>query len=93
MRSIGEAFGADPEFGLAFAKGMMSAGQTLPAHGRVCISVHDRDKAEALELARDFAGLGFTLMAALEGIRLLRDKVLTVRALQDGPARTEARNG
>ncbi len=63
MRSTGEAFGADAAFGLAFAKGMMSAGQTLPAHGRVCLSVNDRDKAEAERLARDFAELGFSIMA------------------------------
>ena len=63
MRSTGEAYGADAEFGLAFAKGMMGAGQTLPAHGRVCLSVNDRDKAEAEAIARDFAGLGFTLLA------------------------------
>jgi carbamoyl-phosphate synthase large subunit len=63
MRSTGEAYGADREFGLAFAKGMMSASQTLPVHGAVCISVNDRDKEEVLGLAREFAELGFTLMA------------------------------
>ena len=41
----------------------MAAGQTLPAHGSACISVNDRDKDEALELAREFADLGFRLLA------------------------------
>ncbi|MBW1807847.1 MAG: carbamoyl-phosphate synthase large subunit [Deltaproteobacteria bacterium] len=63
MRSTGEAYGADSEFGLAFVKGMMSAGQTLPVHGVVCISVNDRDKDEVIPIARDFADLGFSLVA------------------------------
>jgi carbamoyl-phosphate synthase large subunit len=62
MRSTGEAYGRDDEFGLAFAKGMMSAGQTLPVHGTVCISVNDRDKDEMVAIARDFSELGFTLL-------------------------------
>ncbi|HUU00221.1 MAG TPA: carbamoyl-phosphate synthase large subunit [Myxococcota bacterium] len=62
MRSTGEAYGRDDEFGLAFAKAMMSAGQTLPVHGTVCISVNDRDKDEMVAIARDFSELGFTLL-------------------------------
>jgi carbamoyl-phosphate synthase large subunit len=163
MRSTGEAYGSDRLFGLAFAKAMMAAGQPLPVHGTVFLSVNDRDKEELLPIARDLAGLGFDLRAtrgtaerlraaglaardvhkvnegrphaadrirngeiqllintplggpsfydehalrraailcrvpmittlsaaraAVEGIRLLRDNVLTVRALQDAPAR------
>jgi carbamoyl-phosphate synthase large subunit len=41
MRSTGEAFGADAEFGLAFAKAMIAAGQALPVHGTVCLSVKE----------------------------------------------------
>jgi carbamoyl-phosphate synthase large subunit len=63
MRSTGEAYGADAEFGLAFAKGMMAAGQALPVHGSVCISINDRDKKEAAQIARDLVELGFNLMA------------------------------
>jgi len=63
MRSTGEAYGADADFGLAFAKGMMSAGHPLPIHGTVCLSVNDRDKDEVVPIARAFAELGFRLMA------------------------------
>ena len=51
MRSTGEAYGADDEFGLAFAKAMMAAGQPLPVHGTVFLSVNDRDKDELLPIA------------------------------------------
>jgi len=79
MRSTGEAYGADREFGLAFAKGMMSASQTLPVHGTVCISVNDRDKEEVLGLAREFIELGFTLMATKGTAEYLQSEGLSVQ--------------
>jgi carbamoyl-phosphate synthase large subunit len=63
MRSTGEAYGWDLDFGLAFLKGMMSANQTLPAHGAVCLSVNKRDRQEAIAIARDFVQMGFSLLA------------------------------
>ena len=81
MRSTGEAYGADEDFGLAFAKGMMSAGQTLPVHGTICISVNQRDKAEAVPIARDFAALGFTLVGTTGTARWLREQGLEVQTV------------
>jgi carbamoyl-phosphate synthase large subunit len=63
MRSTGEAYGWDPQFGLAFAKAMMAGGQTLPVHGTVFVSVNDRDKDEVVPIARSLAELGFSLVA------------------------------
>jgi len=79
MRSTGEAYGSDREFGLAFAKGMMSASQTLPVHGTVCISVNDRDKEEVLGLARELIELGFTLMATKGTAEYLQAEGLSVQ--------------
>jgi carbamoyl-phosphate synthase large subunit len=66
MRSTGEAMGIDRSFGGAFAKALTAAGQTLPASGRVYISVANRDKRAVILIARAFADLGFEL-AASEG--------------------------
>jgi carbamoyl-phosphate synthase large subunit len=66
MRSTGEAMGIDGSFGGAFAKALTAAGQTLPASGRVYISVANRDKRAVILIARAFADLGFEL-AASEG--------------------------
>jgi len=63
MRSTGEAYGWDPVFGLALAKGMMAAGQALPVHGTVFVSVNDRDKDEVVPIAADLAALGFSIVA------------------------------
>ena len=79
MRSTGEAYGADAEFGLAFAKGMMAAGEPLPVHGTVCISVNDRDKDDVVPIARDFAALGFSLVGSTGTAARLEQEGLQVR--------------
>ena len=63
MRSTGEVMGVGANFGEAFAKAQLSAGTPLPDKGKVFISVNERDKAEAVELGRKFAALGFELAA------------------------------
>ncbi len=63
MRSTGEAMGSGASFGEAFAKAQLGCGQPLPLSGNAFLSVNDRDKANLLPIARDLAGLGFTLLA------------------------------
>src|SRR5207253_2039581 len=59
MRSTGEVMGVGQNFGQAFAKAQLAAGTPLPNKGRVFLSVNERDKAAAVELARRFTELGF----------------------------------
>ena len=63
MRSTGEVMGLDADLGTAYAKSQMAAGSPLPLSGRVFISVSDAHKAEAVGVARQFAELGFELVA------------------------------
>ncbi|MBI3694572.1 MAG: ATP-grasp domain-containing protein, partial [Acidobacteria bacterium] len=63
MRSTGEVMGVGEIFGEAFAKAQLSAGQALPEQGSVFLSVNDRQKQDAVEVARKFADLGFSLVA------------------------------
>jgi carbamoyl-phosphate synthase large subunit len=63
MRSTGEVLGMADSFELAFYKAQEAAQQLLPKEGTVLISVSDPDKGEALEVAREFAKLGFRLRA------------------------------
>ncbi|HEV2990001.1 MAG TPA: carbamoyl-phosphate synthase large subunit [Candidatus Angelobacter sp.] len=63
MKSTGEVMGSAETFGEAFAKAQLAAGLTLPTSGTVFISVTDRDKDGALELAKRFVDLGFKLVA------------------------------
>ncbi len=63
MRSTGEVMGVGENFGEAFAKAQLSAGTPLPESGCVFISVNDRHKSEAVEVARCLAESGFSLAA------------------------------
>jgi carbamoyl-phosphate synthase large subunit len=66
MRSTGEVMGVAAGFGAAFAKAELAAGNGLPVEGTVFITVNDRDKADAVDVARRFRQLGFSI-AATEG--------------------------
>ncbi len=63
MRSTGEVLGMADSFGLAFYKAQEAAQQLLPREGTVLITAADRDKEGALEVAREFAKLGFHIRA------------------------------
>ncbi len=63
MKSTGEVMGVADNFGEAFAKAQVAAGQKLPTKGTVFISVTDHDKPHVAEVARKFADMGFNLVA------------------------------
>ncbi|MGA2266773.1 MAG: carbamoyl-phosphate synthase large subunit [Phycisphaerae bacterium] len=63
MRSTGEVMGIDMSFGLAFAKSQIAAGSPLPIRGTIFISVHDRDKPQAVAVGQRLAAMGFELVA------------------------------
>jgi carbamoyl-phosphate synthase large subunit len=63
MKSTGEVMGIDENLGCAVYKAFDGAGRTLPLQGTVFLSVCERDKAAAVELARAFHDLGFELLA------------------------------
>jgi len=61
MRSTGEVLGMAESFGLAFYKAQEAAKQQLPCEGAVLITVTDKDKPQALKLAKELEKLGFTI--------------------------------
>ena len=63
MLSTGEVMGISDDFGIAFAKSQIAAGNTLPTSGNVFISVKDDDKARAVEVARKMHEMGFKIFA------------------------------
>jgi carbamoyl-phosphate synthase large subunit len=83
MRSTGEVMGIDATFGLAFAKSQSAAGDRLPDHGTVFLSLADRDKGGGLVAARRFVDLGFALAATEGTARYLRDNGVPVAEVVD----------
>jgi carbamoyl-phosphate synthase large subunit len=63
MKSTGEVMGVSDDFGMAFAKAQIAAGQSLPSGGTAFLSVNDRDKPGLLPIAQRLARLGFRFMA------------------------------
>ena len=81
MRSTGEVMGLDDDLGIAYAKSQMAAGGPLPESGRVFISVSDAHKAEVAEVGRQFADLGFELIATGGTAAMLEKAGLKVRRI------------
>ncbi|ACC84096.1 carbamoyl-phosphate synthase large subunit [Nostoc punctiforme] len=78
MRSTGEVMGIDSDFGRAFAKAELGAGERLPLTGTVFVSMSDRDKAAAGAVVKEFIDLGFTVMATLGTRRVLLEQGLNI---------------
>ena len=87
MRSTGEVMGLDADLGIAYAKSQMAALAPLPLAGKVFISVSNAHKKEAAAVARDFAQLGFELVATAGTASVLEAaglKVQRVHKLLEG---------
>jgi carbamoyl-phosphate synthase large subunit len=63
MKSTGEVMGVADNFGEAFAKAQIAAGQKLPTQGTIFVSVTDHDKPHVAEVAHKFVDMGFKLVA------------------------------
>ena len=73
MKSTGEVMGIDHNFGLAFGKSQLAAGQKIPLSGTVFISVKDTDKAAALPVAMGLLNLSFKILATRGTSRFLME--------------------
>src|ERR1019366_1879458 len=78
MKSTGEVMGVADNFGEAFAKAQIAAGQVLPISGTVFISANDRDKPFMADLGKRFVELGFSIVATHGTARVLEHAGLRV---------------
>ncbi|MDD4161223.1 MAG: carbamoyl-phosphate synthase large subunit [Methanothrix sp.] len=74
MRSTGEVLGLADSFGMAFYKAEEAAKQTLPEKGTVLITIAGKDRAGVLDVAQQFAGLGFDIKATEGTHKFLAEK-------------------
>ena len=87
MKSTGEVMGIDMDFGMAFAKSQMAAGNPMPVSGRVFLSVKDKDKPGLFEVAEGLEKSGFSIVATrgtADYLRKLGITVLTVNKVNEG---------
>jgi carbamoyl-phosphate synthase large subunit len=63
MKSTGEVMGTGRTFGEAYAKAQIGSGVVLPRRGVAFLSVRDRDKDAAVQLAAALSQRGFEIVA------------------------------
>jgi len=87
MHSTGEVLGLADSFGGAFARAQEGASFKLPQEGTIFISVADKDKPAALEIAEEFAKLGFEIASTSGTAKYFEQngiKVTTMKKLHEG---------
>lgn len=63
MKSTGEVMGKDTTLEKALYKGLVASGIKIKEYGAVLLTIADKDKEEALQLARRFHNIGYRLIA------------------------------
>ncbi len=63
MKSTGEVMGIGRNYSEALFKAIHGANMRIPEKGNILLTVADRDKAEATELAKGFIELGYNIQA------------------------------
>jgi len=82
MKSTGEVMGIDSDFGRAYIKSQLAAGQDLPVKGNVFISVRDRDKRAIAFIAKKLQDLGFKILATSGTASALEKNGIKVKVLR-----------
>jgi carbamoyl-phosphate synthase large subunit len=81
MKSTGEVMGVDKDFGRAYIKSQIAAGQNLPKKGNVFISVRDHDKRAVVFIAKKLLDLGFHIYSTSGTAAALEKNGIEVKVL------------
>lgn len=63
MKSTGEVMGKDKTLEKALYKALLASGIKIPTYGTVVMTIADKDKEEALRLAKRFSNIGYNVLA------------------------------
>ena len=72
MRSTGMVAGIDHDFGSAFIKSQLAAGEKIPTSGRIFLSIRDEEKRDFTAITKQLVALGFKILAAGETENMLQ---------------------
>lgn len=81
MKSTGEVMGKDSTVEKALYKGLVASGMKIPTKGAVLLTVADKDKDEALVIAKRFHNIGFQLLATYGTANLIRETGVPVQTV------------
>jgi carbamoyl-phosphate synthase large subunit len=71
MKSTGEVMGIDSDFGRAYAKAQIAAGNPIPEEGRVLVSIRRSDRPRLGEAMKEIADAGFEILATPGTARMI----------------------
>ncbi|GCF93696.1 carbamoyl-phosphate synthase (glutamine-hydrolyzing) [Enterococcus florum] len=81
MKSTGEVMGSDRSLEKALYKAFEAAGLHLPDYGAVLFTVADENKEEALDLAKRFTDVGYSLIATAGTAKYFEQNGLTAKTI------------
>ncbi|NHC39585.1 carbamoyl-phosphate synthase large subunit [Bacillus sp. MM2020_1] len=81
MKSTGEVMGKDVTLEKALYKGLVASGMNIQKFGTVLFTVADKDKQDALKLAKRFSANGYRLMATSGTASVLEAAGLRVKEI------------
>ena len=81
MKSTGEVMGIDSDFGRAYAKAQIEAGNSIPMSGRVLLSIRQGDRPRIGEAVEEIANSGFEILATEGTARLVDALGIPVRVV------------
>ena len=84
MLSTGEVMGISDDFGTAFAKSQIAAGNVLPTGGNVFFSVKDRDKKKAVDIAQKLHEMGFNIIPSKFVLKVIEGRPNIVDSIING---------
>ncbi|WP_409305358.1 carbamoyl-phosphate synthase large subunit [Peribacillus sp. SCS-155] len=82
MKSTGEVMGKDLTLEKALYKGLVASGIKIKDHGSVLLTVADKDKKEALHIARRFHKIGYQLIATSGTASTLKEAGIPVKVVE-----------
>lgn len=82
MKSTGESMGRGDDYSEALLKAFLSSHVSFPENGEVFFSLRDKDKNQMLDVAKEFARLGYTLSATQGTADFFKDKGIDVTTLK-----------
>ncbi|WNS79784.1 carbamoyl-phosphate synthase large subunit [Domibacillus sp. DTU_2020_1001157_1_SI_ALB_TIR_016] len=81
MKSTGEVMGKDATVEKALYKGLVASGMKIPTKGAVLLTVADKDKEEALVIAKRFHNIGFQLLATHGTAKMISETGVPVQTV------------
>ncbi|MCK8827758.1 carbamoyl-phosphate synthase large subunit [Natroniella acetigena] len=82
MKSTGEILGLDQDYNKALYKGFVAADIDIPEEGRILATIADKDKEEAISYIKEFAELGFEIVATAGTAEVLQEVEVEVEEVK-----------